>query len=782
MASASDPTTALQGDALDALLDHVEAIFDSDDEDTTTDWASRQTAAQQALAQQSLQPDDMDQLRRVFRLYMMSGQPAAAYALVDAHRERLLGDLAFAPRQSAAVALAMMQADAAEDIPDAAAQYRASIAHAADAIAQWGDDGDPERAWSYLIRHAQVAKAYDLQERIYRAQHQLHSKSPERSRFRAWDDAVLATRLGQIEAAKGNTTSARDFGRYAIHKLQQPGDGQEIDTDDWLRLGSDIIDLAPDALAEYSQATLASLPPNASPAMWRDTHAQLARLAAASLHRQGQVDAAIAKGLEGRFALVRDSDDSGSATLIQWLLQAGRLPEAAHMAFESALHSRGGAREEGARQAQTHLHEAAGAPYWALTLMAASADEDMGEFLPEGMDAAQSFAHYSALAQQQSPNHPAWRLVQGNALFAAGQYAQALPLLETLTNCPQYANGELTYRLFIARARAAGPGAAGLTAALATPYIRSDGGSWCYSMGVQMDDNAELMSDLGLEGDTLPGNWPRDALLRWSTHYYEAGLARFEQWFATGHGNYKDGNLHDYSMLCNNLAIKYRYDDSNYDGALALHAKGIASSPFAEHYNGILSVYTDAENYPQIIAAAEQLWHYSKENGYGRHEPADYFPDVAYALHQEDRNVENSIWLERLDEWWSSLDDEDKAQSRRDYLRSLLNQLDYYSATHGAEVLPRLQALLPELYERQDAYLLRRAGDAMQTSGTAEQAMQIYQEARRHSSKTSAEERKCLEDKITELAPAARKAAKASAGGASGSSTGGDSKPWWKFW
>ena len=33
MASVADPSTALHGDALDAYLDHVETIFDSDDDE-----------------------------------------------------------------------------------------------------------------------------------------------------------------------------------------------------------------------------------------------------------------------------------------------------------------------------------------------------------------------------------------------------------------------------------------------------------------------------------------------------------------------------------------------------------------------------------------------------------------------------------------------------------------------------------------------------------------------------------------------------------------------------
>ncbi len=766
MAPVSDPSTVLRSEALDAFLDHVDTLFNTEDE--TQEWPARQAAAAQQLASRALEPEDLDQLRRVYRLWSMAGQPAQALAAVQQHQARLLQELTADAQRDAAVTMAMLQADAAEDVPGLPReQYRDVIAQAMAAVDQAGALGDPDRAWRHLARHAHQAQALDLQEQIYRKQHQYKSQQADRAQLRAWDDAMLATRLGRIEAAKGNSTAARDLGHYALQKLQRAEAGQDIDTDDWLLLGEDIIALAPDALAQHSELTLASLPSNASPAAWRDTRAQLARLAAASLHQQGALDAAISKGQEGRFALVRDSDDSTSARLIDWLVQAARLPEAAHVCFESTLHSRPGSREAACRQALAHLGEPGGAPYWALTLMAAAQDEDLAEFLPADMDAEQAFAHYSALVQQQSLNHPMWRLLQGNHLFEQQDYAQALPLLETLAERPQYANGELAYRLFVCRARVAG-----LASALQSPYIRCDGGSWCYAMGVQLDDDEALMQAIGGEGEELPADWPYDELLRWIKHYYETGQARFEHWFATGQGSYKDGNLHDYSMLCNNLAIKYRYNDENYDGALALHAKGIATSPFAEHYNGIVSTHIDSDNYAQLIPAAEQLWHYSQDNGYSRHSPCDYFPKVAYALYKQDRNVENSIWLERLDEWWSQLDEDEQRSERYDYLRSLLNQLDYYSATHGAEVLPRLQALLPELAQRQNAYLLRRAGDAMQTSGTDQQAMQIYQQALACARADDPAEREKLQTTIDQLNAQLITAAPAAGGG----------KPWWKFW
>ena len=778
MASVIDSSTPLRGDQLDAFLDQVDAIFENDDdeddnedgeEESGTPWPARQAAAAQQLGSHTLLPDDVDELRRIYRLWMMCSQPAQAMALVQQHQDRLLADLSYEPQRAARVSLAFMLVDAAEDIENRDVPYLASIDAAVAAVDNWKGHEDQGRAWDFLARHAEGAKAHQVLEHVYRQQHAANSQLPERAHFRAWDDAVLAIRLGKNEAAKGNATSARDLALYAMGKLQKPGAGQSIDTDDWLRMGDDLVTLAPDAAQTFAEHTLASLPTNASPAARRDTTVQLARLHARHLRKQGQLDAAIERGLASRFALNSDHDDSVSAELIDWLVQAGRLPEAAHIAFESALHCREPSATTAVRQALAHIDSHAGAPYWALTMLAISIAPEMHAHLPDDLSPEAAYERYSQLAQQQAPNHPVLRLLQGEALYQKEQYAEALPLLEELTGLPQYANSDLVMHLFVARGRSMG-----LDAALKTPFIRADSASWCYSVGVHLDDDHTLKEHLGLPGKELPENWPYDELLVWIKHYYETGQSRFEHFFATGSGSYKDGDLHDYSMLCNNLAIKYRYNDENYDGALALHAKGIATSPFAEHYNGMLSNYIAAQDNAKIITGAEQLWHYAKDNGYGRHDPTDYFPQVAYALYAEKRSAENSIWLERLDEWFTGLDEDEQREERHSYLNSLVAQLDYYSSTHGAEVLPRLLALMPELRATKSAYTVRRAGNAMETSGTKAQALAIYRDAHALLQADQTKERATIEAAIASLG-----------GGKPPAVAGTDKaggKPWWKLW
>lgn len=102
------------------------------------------------------------------------------------------------------------------------------------------------------------------------------------------------------------------------------------------------------------------------------------------------------------------------------------------------------------------------------------------------------------------------------------------------------------------------------------------------------------------------------------TRYYERAMLRFEAFFATGEGHVRDGDIHTYSMNCNNLAIHYRYGEQRHEEALALYHKGLGPSPFAEHKDGAMKCLEQLERYPEFVEAAEQLWHFAQDHAYTR--------------------------------------------------------------------------------------------------------------------------------------------------------------------
>jgi hypothetical protein len=196
---------------------------------------------------------------------------------------------------------------------------------------------------------------------------------------------------------------------------------------------------------------------------------------------------------------------------------------------------------------------------------------------------------------------------------------------------------------------------------------------------VVLDDADDLAPLMGGK-KKVPAQEVREPLV---VRYYEEGLARFEHFWATGQGRFKDGDLHVYSMLCNNLAIKYRFMD-RYDEAAELHHKGLGSSPFAEHHNGLLWCAVGKDDDAQTVVEAERLWHFAQEHGYSRHEPTRYFSTVALSLYKLNRDDEISIWMERLDQWFHDLDEDEQRDVRRNYLASLMSMLDFFSSTPRA--------------------------------------------------------------------------------------------------
>jgi tetratricopeptide (TPR) repeat protein len=223
-------------------------------------------------------------------------------------------------------------------------------------------------------------------------------------------------------------------------------------------------------------------------------------------------------------------------------------------------------------------------------------------------------------------------------------------------------------------------------------------------------------------------------------------------------------------MLCNNLAINYRcYNDQRlYAQALELHARGIAASSFAEHYQGILRNRILLGDNPGVAEAAEQLWHYAADYGYGRHDPEEYLEDVARALYRLDREREILIWLERILKWQqdSGVSDKELEYSPL-FARLKVAMYLSYSLPEAATSLWLRYA--PYVDERQEPSLLGCAGDVLKGLGRNEEAVAYYQRAIERSDPNNAVDQgnnELFRQSIAALQAPAKPAGKA----------------WWQIW
>jgi len=445
---------------------------------------------------------------------------------------------------------------------------------------------------------------------------------------------------------------------------------------------------------------------------------QFSRLEAKSLALQGRFDEAVSLGRQGRFCLCGDEDDAFSAQMLDWLLAAGQQAEAAHIAFECVDNERVVSAEHACHLAIQQLQEpAAHQALWALVLASAALWEDT-QWVCGDEDPAQYLQRHLALAGALPALQPTIDVLQARHLVQSQEdYAQALPLLERTLQNPALASSKNLEQLWLCRIQVHGA-----EEALALPFIPATAAGWCYNLGVHLDYNlqAQLPEDM---------DWPEAAVEHLAARYYEAGLARFEAFFATGQGQYRDGDIHVYAMLCNNLAIYYRATVKKYDLAIATHNKGIAASPFAEHYDGLMRCQQASGNQAGFVEAADRLWHFAAEHGYSRHFPNYYIDGVSNALHDLGRLHEVAIWLQRLEEWWNSLDQDEQAEEEAVFLSALACVLTNLALVQPDDALARLQTALPRFRASKRADLVRIAGLVYENAGQLEQAVQLFQEA-----------------------------------------------------
>lgn len=707
----------LQGDALLSFIDNaLEQLFTHSHSASISDQ-DRAHALAELLQQQSFAPQTLDELERLHSAWLHAQQAPAALACIETHSAHVLAHLE-------GVALSLAQASLAIAKAQALSRYDRSAAHLAlqSAIApmqqlQEEDLTSIYQQWLSWVEHCQAYALAEATADAMAARLDPHGEADFGSLVQPLvDKARWAMAQGHMDTALLHGQAAVD--RMAqLHKHDtQPG------FDDWAQLGESLQQTVPASVAHWAAVSHAHLQRTeavaASAAVQKHRAIYAARMQALACAQLGDQTQAIAFGRQARYELSRFEGDEFVATWMEWLLEAGLLDELAPIAMDSAFHSRPASLQVAWKVAQACIDtDVTHRSTWACILAWCCMDRDCRERVPAPPHPAQ---HYLDMVLAQSPNDGLVTLMKGLQLARSRkQWSEALPLLEAgCAQQPHLCNSEVVLMLWAARFHVHGE------AALQLPPPAAPSGAWNYAVGVSLDDDDELKPYMGGKKN-LPAQELRQALVQ---HYYQQGHAHFEQFWHTGQGGFKDADIHIYSMLCNNLAIKLRHSE-DYVPAIALHEQGLSTSPFAEHLHGLLWCYIMPDDYPGIARTAESLWHFAREHGYGRHTPYKYFNWVAEALYHLDRSAEISIWLERLELWWQEEADPEDAQERHDYLECLLIMLDFISTEHAHLVAPRLPALMQEVQPQPHIVLQCRMGRILMDCGQHAQALPFLQAA-----------------------------------------------------
>ncbi|MDR2625161.1 MAG: hypothetical protein LBC37_02405 [Zoogloeaceae bacterium] len=777
---------------------------------------------QARLRAQPLRAETLEAIGRLHTLWIWAEDAEAAMAQIEADGAALLAVTPEDGQADAKMTLTLFRLQVAEHFAQEEAM-RAALAEARALVLE------PELHAEWHLHNPVLSRLTccppDIALDASSLCRELEARLPRQESRLLWDTVRFFIRNAGIHADNQEMDEARKAGAQAIAALQGAADKTGIKAENWLEVGDALIEFAPEQLQAIRTAAGALIQSWPLPQR-RQVEVRLARLAARARYALCDLEGALAGCEAARYSLAAGGGyaDDFIEYELPWLVEAERREAAGQRAFFHIYFL--GATTEGMREAVLRLvHErladaADTSVWWPLCVMRAAQTannlekllsvaprEDWGEISaahraifgalkaadwdtlemrtrmenlssleamsPLAASKDQVFSAARDLAESRSPRHPWVRrlVILQDKERERTDASTALAQLEAVIREGRMQDAWTLIALMRLRLEVLG-----LTEAFLRPLPPIQNGMAFYSLALALPEMLE--KDFAMERMVL--DTQEQATLERLSHdlqyaLYEQGRARMEQYFKTGKGHPHEGNAHLYSLLCNNLAALYRAD-ARYSEAITLHRLGIAASPFAEHYQGILDCYWNLEDNANIAEAAEQLWHYAARYGYSRHDPNQYASRVAKALYRMGRDEEIAVWLKRLLSWQrrNGGGGKGKAEKRlsNEFLRARLEVACYMFRSHADKCMTLWRHIKAQVEVSEDAMVHAASGDLMHGCKQYAEALPHYERALELNRARGEDRDETLEAAILKRLEDYRAQEKAKT----------ENKPWWKIW
>ncbi len=711
----------LTGDQLEQFLDRVQQVL-AQQIDAQLDPELKVATLKALLQSQDYVAHSLSVIARLFRLWVEVYEYTQALKVITIDGPLVLKNSPLEDRIDGELSLIYWQLEVIEqsDFLNPKERINLILQQAEDLLLGLPRTVEWKQAWNHLHQQSLKMKCYERVRVCVVALHEIENSIEDRAQFRAWDKALYSLRIANTYRKQGNQEQAQYYAKVACDAMSQHHENQNIDYFDWLSFGESIVTNQPNCLPVVLHHIEQLQPKDFSIAKNRDIAVQMARIEAKAYYAKGNLNAAIDKTLEARYRLTGDEDDAISSQLIEWLLEGNRELEAAKYAFESEFSDRELSSQFARELALKKFDSQNSAPeqaYW-LGIIALTIIKPDGETLFES-EALQeeSYQHMISAIAKIDPQHYVIDLIEGEKKASQFDYVGALPHLERAIHTKELANWSLLLALIVSRVMVYG-----VTEAQKLPLPVCHSGLWCYTLGSKL--RTHLQSVLPAQ-QQFTDTYLDDLM----AHYYQQGVNNFERFFATGKGLYRDGDIHAYSVLCQNLARYYRKNLKQFDSAVQTHQKGFAASPFAEHLEGIMKCYLASDQIELFVQAAENLWNYAQSFSYAKHSPCHYFGWVANALYRLERDTEIAIWLERLELSWQEQTEDFKANLKNyeSYLVTMVTILSNLVYSQKEDTLLRLASIEEDCQNLNNHFIHLKMAFIFEQTFQTPLAVQMYQ-------------------------------------------------------
>lgn len=776
-------TTVLTGDELANWLETQEAFLFENPQGLERDDLKR--ILSNTLAETPCQPDDPRSVYRYHRLWAGSGNLEKSLEILNQFAPQVVDQLSQQEREHFLIHVSLWKTYIYFDLDrDALIAELENLVQAL--LAYTGDQGGADMidVWEKTLETCEYAKLWDL----YR-QYTRHRIAAEPQYVEGGESYVL----GQLWLLRQDArTFALEENHEAMHRaatniialLKNPNYADQFGMHDWLKEAENLVFYTPNLIDEMLPSIRGFIQSDWHQAKVRDLETRILRLQAKQHAAKGEFQQAVDVGLSAHFFLSGDKNDGFTAYLIDWLIEVGDFDRAGELAFTAERAARPYTANYSFQKA-TELKERSPSIYWHLIIAWRNLmiwlkedyvyyeEQQAPELTEAEREAArQIYLSERALAEAINPEHYAFITMDLDILMHQCQTIYddevAKQVLEMAERYWQILNSPKT-QAWVKRYLEAKAQINGIESVLTGDILPCDGANWNYGVSCSLfssEQEEEMFSEY------------TDKIKDFRAKYEEITMQQLEHFIATGKGHYLSGDIHDYSMMLNNHAIYYicrpkEADTTNQDYlyAIELNRRGLAISPFAEHYNNILIANLEMENEEGILQTAEDLWHYASQYGYSRHTPQIYVRKLTSILAAQDRIQEIQIWLDRMDLWFSWLPAEEQRDQEENYCFSAIYLLGKIASFKPDEALIRLEKDKPiwQKYLQNDAGLPINVGMVYQRVGNIPEAIQYYEQAIQIAIESDYQS-------AAELAQSNIDALKES------NNASQPSKPWWKFW
>ncbi|MFC0178836.1 hypothetical protein [Thorsellia kenyensis] len=688
----------LTGSALHSWLDAQWDFFSHPKE--TIDEAQRILLLKRSLEETRCEPDDYPSLNKYFRLWYVINEFDMALNVIETYTNSILNNVNNNDKIYISIQISLWKLSIYTKIKHENFLIQCDVL--VEELFASPDKGAVLEDWSTFLNIVESAKQWNKYRELLRKRIAFEPRFAKENVNYLEGLLWIYSRDCFAFICDNQKEEAENSVKRLIETLQEDKFKDKVTTKTWLEQANFLVSLMPECIDEMIFHIKALVQDDWPDAIKKELNIKIAQIKAEQKYAQNQLEEAIEFGLAGHYEIARQGHHF-TTKLMDWIIELGNYDKAAKIALDAIRFNLKDASNHAISLAYKH-HEMNPSLYWHLiicwyncfALYNKNRHSDYILTEEEQKIATHLLNEHLAKAKSIDASHvdiqsfEIYLLIQNKAQINEDEYHQ-----KVLTLCERFFRDPNNYRSkeHISAYYRAKAHLLGIKTALESEFMPAS----------EAFENFDLSQSLFVREE----EWQKysdhyESILTLKHKFEICGFEQYQRFYETGIGYYRDGNIHNFSMLIRNICCELSECDKKTpeeikgraQKILELSHLAIKVSPFAEHYSGIFDAYNLLQDFEKMVEAAENLWQIANTHGYSRYTPQNILDFFVPYLGQQGRFRELMIWLERLDQWYAYLSEDQQVAQQESYFSQIIHILSQVASQQPEETSIKLEKAL----------------------------------------------------------------------------------------